>query len=119
MCHVERRSPATSATDLEASPNGKGANPSLIHELFREVNDQIRKLGEHWNRPGDRVFVCECADARCIERLAASDADYDRTRSHPARFLLKPEHASATHGRVVERTDAFVVLETAAADPPA
>jgi hypothetical protein len=120
ICDLERGSSATSTTDLQAHPNGDSGEPALrpVQELFREVNDQIRTLVLGWDGQGERDFVCECADPRCVERLAVSASDYDRVRSNPTRFLLKPGHASGQQ-RVIEETEALIVVETVGAKAPA
>jgi hypothetical protein len=78
--------------------------------LFREVNDRIAELAPG-SLNGDFHIVCECAKTGCDERLLVSIDDYVRTREHPRRFLVVPGHTVAEVEDVVERLEAYDVVE--------
>ena len=43
----------------------------------------------------DRVpFICECADANCMEIIRLSLDEYEAVRQHPARFFTAPGHSA-------------------------
>jgi hypothetical protein len=82
--------------------------------MFRAVNDKIKALNgsfeSFWGEPA--LFVCECGDLHCGDQLPVPIADYERIRNERAQFIVKPGHeAPAGLERVVERTEAFVVVE--------
>lgn len=90
------------------------ADAAQVHVLFREVNERIRGL----NASFDAIlpigeWVCECADAACIERLHMTFAEYEAIRDHASRFAVVPGHELSGE-RVVERRPGYLVLE-----PPA
>ena len=62
--------------------------------LFRTVNEQIESLNRGRLALGLREMdiVCECGDLHCAERIGVSAADYERIRSDPVLFLVRPGH---------------------------
>jgi hypothetical protein len=83
--------------------------------LFREVNERIRDLEEHFGQrePDHSLasFVCECATTGCTTRVAATLEEYQLARRRPARFLLAPGHARPEFERIVLRTERFELAE--------
>ena len=78
--------------------------------LFRSVNEQIRDVDRRFGA-GASEFVCECADDKCIVRLAVPLAAYTAVRSNPRRFILAPGHEDPELETVVERHERFFVVE--------
>lgn len=57
-------------------------------------------------------FICECADTTCTQLLRLSLLEYEKVRSHPARFINVHGHqASEGWARVVEEHDRFITVE--------
>jgi hypothetical protein len=80
--------------------------------LFREVNENIARLEERHGTPGtEAVYVCECADATCVEQLAVAPEIYRRVREQPRLFFVLPGHEDSQLERVVERHHDFFVVE--------
>jgi hypothetical protein len=77
--------------------------------LFRDVNERIAESAERF-RARDAVFVCECADPACAERVPATLAQYEEVRSDGTHFLLSPGHELPELERVVERPHARTVV---------
>jgi hypothetical protein len=82
--------------------------------LFREVNEEVARLEQRLEGRAPQ-FVCECATESCVERVAVPLATYERIRSHPRRFVLKPGHEQENLERVIETGSAYVVVEKTAA----
>ena len=61
---------------------------------FRRLNEELGVMG---------VFVCECGDASCTERIAMTPAQYEQLRADPATFAVIRGHASAGVEAVEER----------------
>ncbi len=92
----------------------RAARGARTQSLFRDVNEQVREVNHAFTEflpLGE--WVCECADDACTERLQVSPADYERVRSHPARFVVAPNerHVYGDIEDVVERTDDYWVVE--------
>ena len=78
--------------------------------VFREVNEQVAGLEE---RSGSRSasFVCECAEASCIDRIGVPLDVYEAVRANPRRFIVKPGHERTELERVVDTRDGYLVVE--------
>jgi hypothetical protein len=80
--------------------------------LFREVNEQAQRLGRDWEQPGETpLFICECADDACTERIAIPAEIYARVRENPRQFLIRPGHEHAELERVVATTADYLIVE--------
>ena len=80
--------------------------------LFREVNEQVDSLSER-QRSGaaqELLFICECSDDRCTERVTVPRAVYEDVRANPRRFLVVPGHDQAFE-HVVDRTERYAIVE--------
>ncbi len=74
-----------------------------VQMLFREVNEQIRRLHES-SLPLE--LVCECGNIDCTERLILAVADCDALRSRGDGFLVSSGHgaeAPSAHQLELER----------------
>ena len=70
--------------------------------LFRDVNERIAETAERFGAE-DAEFVCECANAGCGERLAATLDEYEQVRADGARFLVAPGHVEPQYEQVIAR----------------
>ena len=79
--------------------------------IARQVNEQVEKLGQRWNSPGEPLeILCECSLAECTQRLHVSLADYASVREYDTRFLVVEGHIiEEIERRVGEVGDATVV----------
>jgi hypothetical protein len=84
-----------------------GANEAV----FREINEGIER--GHW--PGEEDspvgFRCECARLGCAELVELSVREYERVRSHPRRFIVRPDHERLEVEIVVERRPGYLIVE--------
>ena len=85
--------------------------------LFREVNERIQYLGEVNERIGYSAegapseFVCECSNTECISTIEPTVVEYERVRSNPTCFVIKPDHDLVQIERDVSRDEGFAVVE--------
>jgi hypothetical protein len=85
--------------------------------LFREVNERIEYLAEVNERIGyvpegaTSKFVCECGNPECIETIELTLKAYERIRSNPTWFLVKPDHGISQIERVISQDDGLAVVE--------
>ena len=81
--------------------------------LFREVNENIARLEERYGSTiTESVFICECADEGCTDRLTVDLDTYQRVREQPRLFFVLPGHQDPELERVVETHDYLVVEKT-------
>ena len=80
--------------------------------LFRELNEQLRKLAGG----GDVDVVCECVNGACFDRLVVPLDEYEAVRRFPTRFVVKDGHVAHDVERAVESHDGYVVVEKSGAD---
>ena len=83
--------------------------------LFRSINNHIAAAAE--GLVDEAEFVCECADARCTERIETALEEYEGVREDPKLFLVKPGHADEQVERVVSDEGDYEVVEKAATPP--
>ena len=80
--------------------------------LFREVNERVEAIAAvHGSDDHVYEFYCECSNADCSLQVPATIAQYEAVRAHPTRFLVTPEHSLPEIETVVEKSDAWWVIE--------
>lgn len=79
--------------------------------VFREVNERVSELEEHFRGASPLDLVCECGDASCVDRVRLHRAEYEAVRAEPKRFVIVPGHDAPDVERVVSENDRFVVVE--------
>ena len=85
--------------------------------IFREVNERIQYLAEVNERIGYAAegatseYACECSNTECISTIELTVVEYERVRSNPTWFVIKPDHDLVQIERVVSRDDGFAVVE--------
>jgi hypothetical protein len=76
--------------------------------LFRQVNEHVVAGGR---RPAENFeIICECADTGCMDHVRVTTESYERARSQPTDFLLKPGHAEPEFETVIESHEDFVLV---------
>lgn len=84
---------------------------ALNEALFRRVNRRIAGTAEAWDVADEPIdFYCECADPRCIERIAMPGTVFERVHAAPAQFILRAGHQIEAIERVVERHSGYLVV---------
>jgi hypothetical protein len=87
------------------------ARIGLNEAVFREVNERINDLAEHFqleNQPLD--LVCECGDPSCVERITMSGEEYEELRREPTHFAVYPGHEQADVETVVDRRRGYDIV---------
>jgi hypothetical protein len=77
--------------------------------LFRDVNERIAETAQRFGSD-DAVFVCECADPGCGERIPAPLDEYEQVRADGVRFLVAPGHEVPQYEHVVDQGGDFQVV---------
>jgi hypothetical protein len=92
----------------------RGVRAAKNQSLFREINERIEDLNASFSGilpTGD--WVCECAEAVCVETVELSVAEYESIRARSATFVVAPsdQHVWPDVERVIERTDRYWIVE--------
>jgi hypothetical protein len=86
-----------------------------ISRLFRVVNEELVKLATSGSRPDDLDLICECADGRCMALMRMRIEEYEAMCAEPDRLAVLPGHEGRGFEDIVEQTDRYVIVRTAAA----
>jgi hypothetical protein len=79
--------------------------------LFREINERLEGLQEAFDSLAERAdFVCECGNVACTEQITMSLAEYERLRSNPTWFAIKPDHEVPDVEDVVEKRQGYDIV---------
>jgi hypothetical protein len=80
-------------------------------EVFRGINVRIDQGAEQHGVEAPLPFHCECARASCVGTIDIPPADYERVVRERYRFVVIAGHEDTAIEEVVERQDAYVVVE--------
>jgi hypothetical protein len=84
----------------------------LNEAVFRQVNERIEGLNRAFGAITETMqVICECGDANCAEQITMDIPSYEELRRDPTRFAVVPGHVAGEVERVVERHDAYDVVE--------
>lgn len=80
-------------------------------DIFREINEGIRR--GRWPGEEDAIsgFRCECASLGCAQMIPLSFREYERVRQHPRRFIVAPGHERLEVEAVVETQSSYLVVQ--------
>ena len=79
-------------------------------KLFREVNRRVAQMEAGFSGP-DPVWVCECGDETCFEKVAGPIDESTRSRAHESWFVSLPGHEKPDVEQIVSRDGGFYVVE--------
>jgi hypothetical protein len=80
-------------------------------KLFREVNERVKQVQAGFQSGPDPVWVCECGDETCFDKVTVPLSEYHGVRAHSDWFLIKPGHQKLDVERIVEAHDDYLVVE--------
>ena len=105
-----RACPVCSASLIATSLEEGRAERIVENEAgWRTANERIRNAMSSATS-GMRV-TCECGNDDCSVMIEISTQDYELVRSHPARFVVLPDHDIPEAERVVHRESDHWVVE--------
>jgi hypothetical protein len=83
----------------------------LNEAIFRQVNEQIKSLGDELGVDEGRITViCECGDAGCTDRIELPLARYEQIRSDSLLYVIAPGHEFPEVESVVDHADGYDVV---------
>ena len=77
--------------------------------LFREINERLDEMSVPWSKTTD--YLCECSEMSCTKIVELTNEEYERVRSHATVFVVVPGHERPEIEKVVERNEAFLLVE--------
>lgn len=86
------------------------ARIARTESVFRHVNERIAEASEQFDSD-DAVFVCECADPDCHDRLHVPRQRYEEVRTESTHFLIAEGHEMPEYERIVEKRGGYAVVE--------
>jgi hypothetical protein len=89
---------AKTALAAESDSAASGARRQI---LFRELNEEIRRIADSFDADEALELCCECELGECFARLTVSHQQYEAVRRFPTRFLVGADHVSPQE-RIVE-----------------
>lgn len=86
--------------------------------LFRDVNERVRAINDSFSVGSATAdFVCECGNASCLEHVSLPLSEYERVRSDPTRFIIRPGHEEPDVEAVVEAHGDWHVVQKNPGEP--
>jgi hypothetical protein len=74
--------------------------------FFRAVNDEIAKS----NGTGPVLFLCECGNPLCAEKIELTPEAHKRLHAESALFVVVPGHEIPDVETVVERSERYLIV---------
>jgi len=84
---------------------------ALNEAAFRVANERAKDWEERHREVETELYLCECGNLSCPERIALSREAYEAVRSDPRRFFCAPGHQITDVETVIERHEQYVVVE--------
>ena len=79
----------------EPAADGDGAASGARRQvLFRDLNEEIRRIADSFDVDEALELCCECELGECFARLSVSHQQYEAVRRFPTRFLVLADHVS-------------------------
>ena len=79
--------------------------------IFRQVNERVSELNRSFSLVLDRGdYLCECGSEDCVERIALTPEEYERVRSEPTQFVVKPGHVAPDVEDVVRSEPEYEIV---------
>ena len=86
------------------------ARVARTESVFRHVNERIAETADGF-ATDESVFVCECADPDCRQRLEVPLDTYEQVRAEATRFIVADGHEEPGFERVVKKRRGYAIVE--------
>jgi hypothetical protein len=93
------------------SPTPREERLANNEALFRAANERMADWEERHVSQGEELYLCECADPGCREKLPLTREQYERVRAHSRHFAVRAGHEIPDVESVVEEMDGWVIVE--------
>jgi hypothetical protein len=83
---------------------------AITEAAFRIANERMAAW-EEASATEPELFFCECMMVGCREKVALNRDEYEGVRAEPRHFFVVPGHQEEQFETVIERHDAYLVVE--------
>ena len=96
--------------DYPAAMDARERRMAQNEALFREVNERVEAVAHQLGSDIPYEFVCECANADCTFRIELPLSLYEKIRSDPKQFFVRPRHATPEVEEVIAEEDSYWIV---------
>jgi hypothetical protein len=96
---------------MGATPTPREERLANNEALFRAANERMADWEERHATPGKELYLCECADPECREKLALTREQYEHVRIDSRHFAVLGGHEVPDVEVVIEKIDDWVIVE--------
>jgi hypothetical protein len=102
----------TRATErVEGEMSSRDARIGLNEAVSREVNERINDLADTFDLQSEPLdLVCECGDAKCVQRITMTHREYEELRSDAHQFAVHPGHEIPDVEDVIARRKGYDIV---------
>lgn len=80
--------------------------------IQRLENSHVKRTLESVLDGTDKIlFVCECSDLNCRDRIGLTSKEFDEFHVKSKRFVVKPHHEIVAIEKIVAETDDYYIVE--------
>jgi hypothetical protein len=79
--------------------------------LFRLANERMAAWEERQESEAPQLYLCECADPACKQKVALSRAEYEGARSNSRQFFVVSGHEVPDVESVIEDHGDWLLIE--------
>jgi hypothetical protein len=84
---------------------------AMAEGAFRIANHRMAAWEERHADDAPELYLCECANRDCRDKVELDRGAYEHVRRTPERFFVVPGHEVQDLETVVERHDDYLVVE--------
>jgi hypothetical protein len=92
-------------------PTDRARDVALTEAAFRIANERTAQWEERHSEGRSELYLCECAEKPCRERVELTREEYEAVRANPQHFLVVPGHVIPDLETVVESFANYQVIE--------
>jgi len=86
--------------------------------MFRAANERLKELNEAFATVTETYdLICECGDARCVERFRMEPDAYTALREDASLFAVMRGHEDPSSEDIVEERTGYVVVRKRVGGP--
>jgi uncharacterized protein (DUF1499 family) len=92
-------------------PSDRAYDVAVTEAAFRVANERMVRWEERHADGVDEMYLCECAEQPCRQRVRLSRDEYEAVRSDARRFVVVPGHVIPELETVVQSFQGYEVIE--------
>ena len=92
-------------------PSDRAYDIALIEAAFRVANERMARWEERHADAADELYLCECAEQPCRQRIRLSRDEYESVRSDVRHFVVVRGHVIPELETVVRSSRGYEVIE--------